>query len=70
LSRLYDQLSERSALIMLAAWRGSTLAVTRAKYRPALYDDERNRARAAPAQTRAAAQLPGTGAVPRTGSEG
>src|ERR1700730_3755752 len=25
LSRLYDRLSERSALIMLAAWRGSTL---------------------------------------------
>ena len=35
LSRLYDRLSERSALIMLAAWRGSTMAVTRAKYRPA-----------------------------------
>lgn len=69
-SRLYDRLSERSALIMLAAWRGSTLAVTRAKYRPALYDDERNRARSAPAQTRPAAQLPGTGFVPRTGSEG
>ena len=34
LSRLYDRLSERSALIMLAAWRGSTMAVTRAKYRP------------------------------------
>ena len=50
LSRLYDRLSERSALIMLAAWRGSTMAVTRAKYRPALYDDERQRARAAPAQ--------------------
>jgi hypothetical protein len=70
LSRLYDRLSERSALIMLAAWRGSTLAATRAKYRPVLYDDERNRARAAPAQTRPAAQLPGTGVVPRTGSEG
>ncbi len=36
LSRLYDRLSERSALIMLAAWRGSTMAVTRAKYRPSL----------------------------------
>ena len=70
LSRLYDRLSERSALIMLAAWRGSTLAVTRAKYRPALYDDERNRARSAPAQTRPAVQMPGTGVVPRTGSEG
>ena len=34
LSRLYDRLSERSALVMLAAWRGSTMAVTRAKYRP------------------------------------
>ena len=60
LSRLYDRLSERSALVMLAAWRGSTMAATRAKYRPALYDDERHRARAAPAQTRPAAQ-PGVG---------
>ena len=40
LSRLYDRLSERSALVMLAAWRGSTTAVTRAKYRPGLYDDD------------------------------
>jgi hypothetical protein len=70
LSRLYDILSERSALVMLAAWGGSTMAVTRAKYRPALYDDERNRARAAPAQTRPAAQLPGAGLVPRRGSQG
>ena len=69
LSRLYDRLSERSALIMLAAWRGSTMAVTRAKYRPALYDDERHRARAAPAQTRPAVQ-PGTVVVPRKGSQG
>jgi len=69
LSRLYDRLSERSALIMLAAWRGSTMAATRAKYRPALYDDERNRARSASAQTRAAVQ-PGTGAAARTGSQG
>jgi hypothetical protein len=52
LSRLYDALHEQSALIMLAAWRGSTMAMTRAKYRPALYEDERNRARAAAAQTR------------------
>jgi len=36
LSRLYDRLDERSALIMLAAWRGSIMAVTRAKYRPSL----------------------------------
>jgi hypothetical protein len=70
LSRLYDRLSERSALIMLAAWRGSTVAATRAKYRPALYDDERTRARPAPAQTRPAVQPPGSGIVPRTGSRG
>jgi hypothetical protein len=70
LSRLYERLSERSALIMLAAWRGSTLAVARAKFRPSLYDDERNRARAAPAQARPAAQPPGTGIMPRTGSQG
>lgn len=69
LARLYDRLSERSALIMLAAWRGSTMAVTRAKYRPALYDDERQRARAAPAQSRPAVQ-PGVVVVPRTGSQG
>ena len=56
LSRLYDILSERSALIMLAAWRGAKMATTRAKYRPGLYDDERNRARAAPSQTRPAVQ--------------
>jgi hypothetical protein len=68
LSRLYDTLSERSGLIMLAAWRGSTMAVTRAKYRPALYDDERNRARAATAQTRPAAQVPDAGVATRTGS--
>jgi len=70
LSRLYDRLSERSALIMLAAWRGSTMAATRAKYRPALYDDERNRARSAAAQTRPATALPGAGVVPLRGSQG
>jgi hypothetical protein len=69
MSRLYDRLSERSALIMLAAWRGATLAVTRAKYRPALYDDERQRARSAPAQTRPALQ-PGADIVTRSGSRG
>jgi hypothetical protein len=68
LSRLYDKLSERSALIMLAAWRGSTMAVTRAKYQPGLYDDEHLRARSAPAQTRPAAQSPS--AIPRTRSQG
>jgi hypothetical protein len=70
LSRLFDRLSERSALIMLAAWRGSTLAVTRAKYRPTLYDDERHRARSASGQTRPATQAPGAGVMPRTGSQG
>jgi hypothetical protein len=69
LSRLYDRLSERSALIMLAAWRGSTMAATRAKYRPSLYDDERHRARAAPAETRPAPVLPDAGVIRRTGSQ-
>ena len=70
LSRLYDRLSERSALIMLAAWRGSTMAITRAKFRPGLYDDERHRARPATAERRPAAQQPGAGVMPRTGSQG
>jgi Uncharacterised protein conserved in bacteria (DUF2336) len=56
LSRLYDVLKQQSALIMLAAWRGSTMAATRAKYRPTLYDDERNHARPAAAQPRTASQ--------------
>ena len=64
LSRLYDTLRERSALVMLAAWRGSPMATTRAKYRSALYDDERNRARPA-AQPRTAAQPASDTAVPR-----
>jgi hypothetical protein len=68
LSRLYERLSERSALVMLAAWRGATMAATRAKFRPGLYDDERNRARAASAPVRPAVQ-PGSG-IKRTGSEG
>jgi hypothetical protein len=69
LSRLYDRLTERSALVMLAAWRGSTMAVTRAKYRASLYDDERNRARSAPSQTRPAVQ-PGSAPDVRTGTDG
>lgn len=52
LARLYDILSERSALIMVAAWRGATLAETRAKYRPTLHDDDRYRARPSQAQPR------------------
>jgi Uncharacterised protein conserved in bacteria (DUF2336) len=69
LSRLYDRLSERSALVMLAAWRGATMAAARAKFRPGLYDDERNRARAASVPARPAVQQPGSG-IKRTGSEG
>lgn len=63
LSRLYDRLSERSALVMLAAWRGSTMAVARAKYRSSLYDDERHRVRAAPTQARPAVQPGGAPAI-------
>jgi hypothetical protein len=69
LSRLYDRLSGRAALVMLAAWRGSTIAVTRAKYRPTLYDDERQRARSATAQTRPTVQ-PGFAPAARTGTNG
>ena len=64
LSRLYDRLSERSALIMLAAWRGSTMMAA-PKHRPALYDDERHRARSAVTQPRPASQPSGITAVPR-----
>jgi uncharacterized protein DUF2336 len=69
LSRLYDRLGERAALVMLAAWRGSTIAVTRAKYRPTLHDDERQRARAAAAPTRPMVQ-PGSAPAVRTGTSG
>jgi hypothetical protein len=54
---------------MLAAWRGSVMAAARAKYRPALYDDERQRARAAHAQVRPSVQ-PGSDPATRTGTEG
>jgi hypothetical protein len=69
LSRLYDCLSERSALVMLAAWRGSSILAARAKYRPALYDGERQHVRAAAAQTRPTVQ-PGPAPLPRTGTAG
>lgn len=69
LARLYDVIELRTALIMLAAWRGASLAATRAKYRPALYDDERQRARSAPGQSRPAAQ-PGTYVTTRNTSRG
>jgi Uncharacterised protein conserved in bacteria (DUF2336) len=55
LARLYDSLSERTALIMLSVWRGAIVAQTKAKHRPALYDDERQRARPAPSATRPSA---------------
>jgi len=69
LSRLYHRLGERSSLVMLAAWRGSSMAQTRAKYRPALYDDERQRARGPSSQTRPAV-LPGSAPAARTGTDG
>jgi uncharacterized protein (DUF2336 family) len=68
LARLYDTLQERSALIMLAAWRGSTMAVARARYRSALYDDERNRVRSAATQARTASQPASGVAQARSGS--
>ena len=66
LSRLYDQLSERAALILLAAWRGATTAAIRAKHRSLLYDDERPRLRASQPQARTDGQrtLPDTSAHP------
>lgn len=69
LSRLYDRLGDRSALVMLAAWRGSTLAVTRAKYQSSLHDGERQRARAGANQTRPGVQ-PGAMPPRRTGTDG
>jgi uncharacterized protein (DUF2336 family) len=69
LARLYDVIELRSALILLAAWRGATLAATRAKYRPALHDDERHRARPASAPSHPAVQ-PGSATAPRPASTG
>ena len=65
LSRFYDRLSARPALIMLAAWRGSAI-VARPKHRPALYDDERSRVRSS------ARTLPQSapGQIGRTGTDG
>lgn len=68
LSRLYDRLSERSALIMLAAWHGATPLPARAKFRPGLYDDERQRARLAAAPGQSTVQ-PGSGRSARTGTD-
>jgi hypothetical protein len=69
LSRLYDNLSERAALIMLAAWRGNAVAVTRAKYRPALYDDERQRTRGTASSPARPAVQPGQ-AIARNVNQG
>ena len=68
LSRLYDRLSERSALIMLAAWHGATPLPARAKFRPGLYDDERQRARLAATPAQSTVQ-PGSGRSVRTGTD-
>ena len=54
LARLYDTLGAEVALIMLSVWRGAIVAQTKAKYRPALYDDERRRARTTPSAVRPA----------------
>jgi len=67
ISRMYERLSERSALVMIAAWRGSSMATARAKYRPALYDDERQRARSA-GPSRSTVQ-PGSAPTVRTGTD-
>jgi hypothetical protein len=69
LSRLYDLLDERSARILLAAWRGATMTEARAKYRPALYDDERYRIRTRPAHIRPGFTQPGTATVIRHGTD-
>jgi hypothetical protein len=68
LARLYERLSERAALVMLAAWRGSTMQAARTRYRPSLYDDERNRARISPTERRPAVQ-PGSAPPVRTGTD-
>ncbi len=69
LSRLYDLLDERSARIMLAAWRGATMTEARAKYRPTLYNDERHRVRAAPTHERPGVAQPGAATALRRGTD-
>ncbi len=54
LARLYDHMSEQAALIMLGIWRNTSAANTRAKFRPSLHDDERQRARPTFGQVRPA----------------
>lgn len=66
LSRLYDRLSLRAALILLAAWRGSAAPNARARHQALLHDDERYRARAS-TQSRIETTRPGADvAMPRT----
>src|SRR5690606_64194 len=45
LAHLYETLDSHAASVMLAAMRGASFAATRAKYLPALHEDERQRAR-------------------------
>ena len=52
LSRLYDVLSDRAALIMVSVWRGAAIAQVQGRHRPVLFDDERRSARPAPAPQR------------------
>jgi len=54
LARLYDHISEQAALIMLGIWRNTSAANTRARFRPSLHDDERQRARPTFGQVRPA----------------
>ncbi|MCO5129871.1 MAG: DUF2336 domain-containing protein [Xanthobacteraceae bacterium] len=66
LSRLYDRISERAALILLAAWHGAVMPAARAKYQPLLHDDERNRPRALAPQPRVEVQQKNHDASART----
>lgn len=66
LARLYDVITERASLILLSAWRGASLANTRAKYRPGHYDDERQRARPTTTQGKPSAQPAGNIATRNT----
>lgn len=58
LTQFYEGLSERTALIMLAIWRGAMVHMARAKHRPLLHDDEIRRARAATPAARPSARAP------------
>lgn len=69
LARLYDTITERAALILLSAWRGASLAATRAKYQSGLYNDERQRARPAATHTRSSVQ-PAVNSPVRNSSRG